>query len=74
MEEEAAEYLEKYNVQKKPVVGFIACVPRPPVFVGPLRQRLADFTCVLLAVVALLLPAVAVRRSALHLLALTHNS
>jgi len=24
MEEEAAEYLEKYNVQKKPVVGFIA--------------------------------------------------
>lgn len=26
MEEEAAEYLEKYNVQKKPVVGFIACV------------------------------------------------
>lgn len=27
MEEEAAEYLEKYNVQNKPVVGFIACVP-----------------------------------------------
>lgn len=26
MEEEAAEYLQKYNVQKKPVVGFIACV------------------------------------------------
>lgn len=24
MEEEAAEYLEKYNVEKKPVVGFIA--------------------------------------------------
>ena len=26
MEEEAAEYLQKDNVQKKPVVGFIACV------------------------------------------------
>ena len=29
MEEEAADYLAKYNVQKKPVVAFIACVLSP---------------------------------------------
>lgn len=29
MEEEAADYLQKYNIQKKPVVAFIAYVPFP---------------------------------------------
>lgn len=30
MEEEAAEYLEKYNIHKKPIVGFIAGRTAPP--------------------------------------------
>lgn len=38
MEEEAADYLAKYNVQKKPVVAFIACVLLS--LVGSSKQRL----------------------------------